>query len=531
MLSAAGSLPTEPAAAARPARMRIVLGAAAALITALAWRGILRTYFRGDDFLHLYNLRDVGAWEMVLWPFGGHMYVVRNGIMALTFWAFGLEPLPFFTGVLATHLVNTVLVFVLGSRVAGDARLGFLAALLFGVSPMHVGTLGWYSVYGHMLACSLMLCILLVLVPRAASRAALSVTQALAVVLLALAASQSFGTGAGVALATPLVAVVLRPATLRRRVAMALLCGVPVLVILAARFLFFRASPLGVGRPVGSDAHLFLVFFRDVHAIMPMLRDLIGLGVVTLVLGPAYPVASYPDAFSTIILLAVGLAVGILLLRADGARRRVAAALLILLVATAGSIAAGRATIISIARSKVGPLAALRARDSRRYSYQLQAVSALLLGLALGEVTRRWSGRAVRGVLVAAWTTAALAFWIVRRPTLEDYASTRALVSLARDTMAREIAQHPPGTTVCLALDGRADGFFPAGRDSFPGYAAIFMLLYPADTVDGRRVYFVTADPVALGARNTQGRTASLLLPAASCPPPGTAWSEGQPVP
>lgn len=498
----------------RRRHLRVLFGTSAVLIAAGVWGArILRTYFTGDDFLHLYQLQNVGFREMILAPFGGHMLIASKAIMASTFHVFGFESLPFFAGVLLTHLVNTALVFVLGYRVSEDMLLAFLAAVLFAVSPMHGETLAWYSVYGHVLACFCTLLMLVVLVPRPGDRSPLTRAQAVFVAAVMAIASQCFGAGTAVALATPLVAILLRPATLRRPMAMAILLAVPVCVVLTARILFFRASPL-TANP-GLDAAVFMAFARDLHFVLPMLGHLMALGLVSLLLGSAYPVRAYPDATAAVVLAAFVVATAVLFVRATGERRRVALALLMLVVVTCGAIAAGRATISELARP-TGYLGSVR--ESGRYYYQVQALMAVLLCGVLREVTRGRLEHVVRAPLAAIWTIGALSAWVVRSPVPDPHAATRDLVRVARDTIAQEIARQPAGEVACLTLDGRADSFLPVSKSSFPGYAGLFMLLYPRNIVGERHVYFVTADPVALEATKTGGRIASLLVPVGTCP-------------
>lgn len=510
-----GERPADPGAwsGGRRARMLLLIGAIA--IATRVWGRILLNYFRADDFLHLYYLVNLGPLDMILNPFGGHMLIVRNLVMASSFAVFGLHPLPYFAVVLATHVANTVLVFLLVERTAGDARLAFLAAVLFAVAPTHAAALGWYSVYGYVLSCFFTLLTLWVLVPSPADSGPLTVRRALCAAVLMLAASQSFGTGAGVALALPAAALLLRPATIRRPATLAVLCLVPVIVVLAARFLFLRLSPLNPNP--GLTVALIESYFRDIAHVVPMIGHLAALGATTLLLGSGYPTMRYPDLASSTVVVALAAGALVFALRSDGHRRRSMLGLLCLFLATCGAISLGRATIAHLVRAG-GVLDGVRM--SPRYYYQIHAIGAVMIALVLREVTRGWAERTVRTAIVAGGTVAALAAWTWRTPPVDHYTSQRDLVALARRTIADEIARQPPGSVVCLSLEQREDNLLVATKSAFPGYAALFMLLHPTDTVDGRRVYFVTADPTALEAAAGGGRIASLLLPAGTCPPP-----------
>jgi hypothetical protein len=248
-----------------------------------------------------------------------------------------------------------------------------------------------------------------------------------------------------------------------------------------------------------------------------MIGHLAGLGVTTLLLGAGYPIAHYPDATSTAVLICLALGSVVFALRSDADGRRIMLGLLCFFLATCGAIALGRATISHLVRVG-GVLEGVRM--SPRYYYQIDAIGAVMVTLILREMTRGRADRTVRTAMVAAWTVAALGAWTWRTPPVDHYTSQRELVARAGKTIAEEIARHPPGSVACLSLDQRDDALFPTTKSVFPGYAALFMLLHPTNEVDGRRVYFVTSDPTALEARAGGGRIASLLLPAGACPPP-----------
>ena len=78
--------------------------------------------------------------------------------------------------------------------------------------------------------------------------------------------------------------------------------------------------------------------------------------------------------------------------------------------------------------------------------------------------------------------------------------------------MSAVLAQ-APGSTVCLPNEP-----VPVSL-GFPGTVGVFMLFNRDDTLEGRRVYFVSSDPGVLAMREQGGRLGSLLLPADACPP------------
>jgi hypothetical protein len=64
-------------------------------------------------------------------------------------------------------------------------------------------------------------------------------------------------------------------------------------------------------------------------------------------------------------------------------------------------------------------------------------------------------------------------------------------------------------------------GLIGRAEQVLPGWAAVFVIFYPENVVDGRRVYFITAHPGALRAAKRGRRSATLLVPPAENPPPG----------
>jgi len=213
--------------------VRLLLALVAAVTASLVAWPILGNYFHADDFSHLLELAAFGPRDFLIAPNAGHMYLVRNAAFYFSFLAFDMQPPGYFATVVATHVLNTLLLAAVARRLTGDALVACLAAVLFAVSPAHAGTLGWYSVYGHALATTATLIALLVVAPTRDTSQPISVRRSIVAVLAMLVASQCFGTGAAVAIAFPAVALLLRPATLRAARSTAVLVALPVLVLIA----------------------------------------------------------------------------------------------------------------------------------------------------------------------------------------------------------------------------------------------------------------------------------------------------------
>jgi hypothetical protein len=84
--------------------------------------------------------------------------------------------------------------------------------------------------------------------------------------------------------------------------------------------------------------------------------------------------------------------------------------------------------------------------------------------------------------------------------------SVRDLVARQRDAITSAVLAQAPGSTVCLPNEPVPVSVL------FPGTVGIFMLFNHENTLDGRRVYFVSSDRRPRHART--GRPARLTPPA-----------------
>jgi hypothetical protein len=258
-------------------------------------RSTLETFFLRDDFGDLFELANFGPREWVVAPAAGHMYLVRNSIYYLNFLAFRMNSLGYFAGVLVTHSITVLLLFAVIRRCTESERLAVFGAFLFALSGANAGTLGWYAVYGHVLATMFTLLAFLVLIPRAGDAGPPTLAATVGIAGCMLAASQCFGTGTAVALALPVLAVVVRPSVLRAPRLLIVLFAVPVGVLIAMVLMHGRQTRLN---PNPELWRFFLTCATYVGAVSSMFLHLLVLGVVTLVVGAAYPLDRYPDALA-----------------------------------------------------------------------------------------------------------------------------------------------------------------------------------------------------------------------------------------
>jgi len=480
--------------------------------SAVASYPILGNYFIHDDFGSFYEVANFGPWGFLVEAAAGHMYLVRNAVLYLWFLIFRLDAVWYFAFLFVTHLANVALLFVLLRRLTASAALACFGALLFGVSPMNPGTLGWYAVSGHAMAATFLLGALLLIVPADptdSSRAPAFRTVAAAAFCM-LAASQSFGTGAAAALVFPVVAMLLRPSILREPRA-ALVVGAVPIVVLGALFAIYgparRLNPLPLN-PSQITGSLLWSFTSPV--VDHMLWHISALGLVSLVLGPAYVLTRYPTG-AIPVLVVFGAGVASVLLRGTAAQRRAVGAFLVLALACYASIAAGRATAFSVLRPNDLLAAYIGAP---RYHYLAQVALAVLVSLLLADAGRRVVLPPVAGrVLLSVWVAWSVAGTVFLRPPMDHYDEKRAEVARFEADMLRAVRAAPPGATVCI----------PSARislaTSIPGSVGVFVMLHPGDEVEGRRVRYVSSDAAQLAQRAAGGRLAHLLVPPAECPP------------
>src|SRR5262245_49587577 len=128
--------------------------------TAVVYRQVIWTYFFADDFGHMLEVINVSTARFLFAPFAGHLYLVRNLVLMAMFHLFGTWTTPYFAIVLGTHLLNVWLLFRVIRCLSGSDLLACFGATLWGTTPAHVGTLGWYSVYGQVLSATVTLVVL-----------------------------------------------------------------------------------------------------------------------------------------------------------------------------------------------------------------------------------------------------------------------------------------------------------------------------------------------------------------------------------
>lgn len=479
------------------------------ILTAVVYGPLLGNYFLSDDFLNLFQIRDLPLLDYLLTLHGGHILVTRNAFFALCSAAFGTNPLPYFALALATHLLNVWLLWRVLRQLTASARAAAFAAALWGTAPLNAGSLGWYAVYGHVVAATAILVVLTQVLDAAAAGAPPSRARRALWYLLALAAATSFGVGIGMAMALPAVIVLLVP---RWRSWSRLPPLATLVVVVPALYLWLTGRARVPSEPSATAAYLSAALQRAVD-LPRMLFHLIGYSGERLVLGYLPLPTRYPSPLGYAIggvLLAATVAV---VVRSSAAARRQMLAAWLLTVACYGMIVAGR---VAFFHTSFGDIVA-----QARYHYAGGMALGLVIGIALGRAgDRGWPRAWMKTAALVAWALATVVAYGFS-PPFDHNQEARQQAAAAAGWMRSRIRSAPPGAPVYLfnrPFAGLPPAWVPASE--FPGWAGLFTIYFPDNVVDGRRVFFVELNPGVIAAHRQGRRTATLLVPPGEVPRP-----------
>jgi len=463
------------------------------LLTAWVYRPITHVNFFADDFVHFASIESDGYLDFLLAPFGGHNYLVRNLFFIAAWKLFGLRASLYYAVALLTHLLNVALLFGLLRTVTTSVALACFGAALWGTSPLCLGTIGWFSVYGQVMLGTILLLVLGGVARAAASgETSSSHTMALWYALL-LAGTTCFGIGVGIALVFPVVLFLFLPAAWARPRVRAAWLLLPVLTL--GLYFAFRRLYLLVGTLTVQEALQTYLVPSGLGSLAPMLGSLLTFSAAGAALGFFMP-AAYPSSASLAAAMAVAGGLGLIAVRGDAQTRRIAAAMVVLALGVYGMIAAGRSG--AYAMFNIGPWAAARVA---RYHYVGSVPMIVLVCLILRELGRLPLLHAVPAPLALAGGLAIVVYGILRVGVrVEEYRWTADYIRRTAFGIASEVQAQPPGSTVYLEngttplpIRGPALPNF-----LFPGRAGVFILLNRSDQMDGRTVRFVERDDETL---------------------------------
>jgi len=488
---------------------------------------ITYNYFFGDDLLSVYEVINKPLVELLLVPYGGHLYIVRNALFVLLYRLFGPDPHAYYWVAFITHLVNVALLALLLRALAASDRLACFGAALWGTAPVTEGTIGWYSVYGHALATAALL-LVLVGVVRAGQRGSVAAAELTLWAMLVFVGSTSFGVGLAFAVLLPLIAWLLLPPGAVRRRAVWLLSAtavaVPVLY-LAAR----RIAASHYGSDVYGPAAVDVV--KGWLGIGDLVVNMVAYAIEQIVLGPlAHFAAGWQSISATPVLLVVGATLCV----AAPPTRRAMLAFAVLSIATFGIIAAGRLDLYPYFKNLLV--------TSQRYYYAGSLMLTVLICLALGQLgSARWPRSGARSAGLALWLVGLAGALAFERPAYEHHNWARRRAEQALGVLSGLIASVPPNADVYIENEPfyGVGPFVIAAPRNFPGLAGLFVVYYPSNVVDGHRVFFIEPDfdvrvAAIRGMRSVTLLVAPELVPAGAerrIPPPLAGSAPPHPAP
>lgn len=487
----------QPASTARRLRglaaglgSRIPIACWPLLATLIVQGHVLNYGFLFDDFVHLYNVSNVPLLQAISIPMGGHLLHSFTTTVWVLKSLFGLNPFAFLLFGLIVHLASVWLLFQIVSRLTGKQALAAFGATLWGINPFIAGTLGWISVHGQVYATAAMLCVLLDIVRYSQAPGILNNSLLLRHALLLLIATTSFGAGLTTTLVLPLLVLLWNPVPAARR----RLLTVYGIVAAAAVALYVVTMTLqgDAQDNLGDKLGILKQSLSIVPAISRAFVELLAVGSSALLWGPLLvgKVALVPRELLVVAALVTFVFVTVPLLawgcwasQPDERRRMVA--LLLIPAAAYG--------LMAIARS--GSVFVLQP-DAARYHYLAPAILALVLCLVLAKLPGRLPTRArSRGAVVYfIWLALViLPFALGPVPVIKERTVIRQKEQFLQSSQALAAALARHAGEGDIYIPNRPYSVFIWGYtpDHFPGLAALFVVLYPSNTVDGKRVYFL----------------------------------------
>ena len=499
-------------------------GVLPALLAGFVHWGVLGGDFRSDDFVHLFRIENFGFVDFVLQSYGGHLLLVRNAVFFLEHWLFGLDAFPYLVVALATHVLNTFLLFRVLVRHVCGAVVAVVLASLWGMSPLSQEALSWLSVYGQVLASTFLLLLLDRVLSCRSGGGRPSGTQVFGWLVLLFLLAASFGTGLAVAVPAVVWLPLLLPARgVDRRLVLSLL-GLAVALPLLYVSLHLFTAPM-------SEASGSLRLQRSAldpdnwSLAISFAAGMVRFGLASLMLGPLVVadvtgVVTGPFQGTSVRevlslsrgVLWVGLCVlGVGLATARGEARRRLLAFTCLALFSYGVVALGRGVLY---QALVRPLWV--GQIVPRYQDLPSIAVALLIGGLLARFRVGTDSLRVLGVACVALVVLAGPYATASRdlefPNRQD---GRAAFDRVRAQLAERIERSPRGEAVYIPNQEFSGlGRWLAKGDFFPGWAGIFVIAFPADVVDGRPVFFIEGDPEtrAMAARWPRTRIARLLV-------------------
>jgi hypothetical protein len=483
------------------------------LATLIVQSHVLGNGFLFDDFVHFYSVSNLPFLEAISVPMGGHLLHSFTTVVWTIKSLFGLNPLVFLLLGLIVHLVSVGLLFGIITQLTSSQNLAAFGATLWGMSPFVGGALGWISVHGQMYATCAVLWVLLDIARCSHSPAVLRKGLLWRHTLLLLVAATSFGAGLTSVVVLPLVVALWNPVPAQRMRLLVVYSAVALAVVTLYVITMLQRGDAPDNLP--NKAAIILRGLLNLPIISAAFAKLLAIGSSGLIWGPLMigkialvPRGSLPFvAAMAALLISMPLLIWGCIVSSSAERRRIFA-LLVIPCAAYGMIAVARSA---------GYLAFVV--DTPRYHYLSPAVMVVVLCLVLFKLI----GRLPTGVQAYGRISYLVWLALVLVPFL--LSPTRVTWQVDIDKQDRQYEQSMKVLENALQqqvgnkaiyIDNKPFSVFGWGytpRD-FPGLAALFVVSYPSNTIDGKPVYFLEdSDEIVQMAQAQKGtRIAELII-------------------
>lgn len=487
----------------RPTQGHLYLALSLAL-SFVAYFPVTRIYFISDDFVDMVNIENRGWLHFLVAPFGGHMIFTRNVEVIVMYALFGVRhPEAYGWLALLTHLLNVWLLFGIVRKATGSPALAALGGTLWGTCQVISDSIGWFSVYGQVLCTTFLLLLTDRVVARQVERGAVDGRTALKWGSLVLLAATCFGGGIALAVAFPVLVLILFDRKQLDRGALAIVLATPVVVIL----LYYGWHVVyDLYEPLPLDERL--VQSRVLRAPGPALQMfgyLLAVSTTSLLRGYAFTAFGYPTVEWWIVISYWSVLWSAFVISgAEGRRRLIALALMGF--AIYGAIALGRAGVYRFFGVKM-----LEAARTLRYHYAGSFPVALVFVLGLGELCRgrpRWLPEAALGL----WVLGNGYFYSRNDWTLNTHDDCRAYVGNAIREIDARLDAAPEGDVYLPNEELPRYCTVFMGYDAIPGSAAIYLLFHPEESLRGRYPRFVEPERHAGKFDNPRNHRLSRLI-------------------
>lgn len=473
----------------------------AMIFSALVHSSILRNFFFYDDYLHLYDAANRGFIKFIILPHGGHLYLVRNVIFYAFYKLFGFHTEIYFISVLLTHMLNVLLLFNILKNFTDNSYIAFSGASLWGINPINQGTLAWYSAYGHALAGTFFLWILYDISRINCRRIEITKTTVVRWMIILFACATCFGTGIALATTFPIVAwLLLYNEEKRKTVTKAMIF---IVIIISVIWFFLNHQYKGINleslvvanTPQDNSINALFDPFSW-GKIVIMLCELIAYSISSTLLGPFYTIINI-DNFKPVCYFIsfffLFLVVWTYLKGSTKLRYRLLS-FLVLLISIYGFISLGRAVYYF----HLGHAIEKAILISPRWYYIGTMLVTIILCLLLERYPLRQLSKMkyikilpfiLLAIMIVPAIQIAYSSIIFRASQIQHLEYDMVLSEINR-----KIERQGAGQNVYIPNYRLKNIFVPSEFKNFPGAAALYIMSYPENIVNGRRVYFVEPD-------------------------------------